>query len=345
MKKNLLYISLASLIFTFTSCESGINEFPNFDYSTVKFANQYPVRTLELGVDENVDLTMDNQHTISIKAVWGGGYTNPNDVLIDYVVDPSLCTNLYFAKSGVAGNAIEIMPETYYELKDTRIRIPAGQIMGGVDVVLKDAFFADPKSVNTSYVIPLRMTQVTGADSILLGTSVVNSPSWTTASDWSTQPKNYVHYAFKFVNPWHGQYLRRGVDTFANNGTSTPRHQQYVENDEVVNLNTVAYMDNDLPLTVKDALGNNVTYTIKITFSQDGTCVLSSNNADVEISGTGKFVSKGEKNSLGGKDRDALYLDYNVNLKNQGMNFATKDTLVLRTRNVVGAEYYSVIKQ
>ena len=41
MKKNLIYIGLASLFFTFTSCENGENEFPDFDYQTVYFANQY----------------------------------------------------------------------------------------------------------------------------------------------------------------------------------------------------------------------------------------------------------------------------------------------------------------
>jgi hypothetical protein len=345
MKKNLLYISLAALSLTFAACENGDNEFPNFDYSTVKFANQYPVRTIELGEDENVDLTGDNQHTITIKAVWGGGYSNPGDVLIDYMVDPSLCTNLYFAQSGTAGEKVEVMPQSYYELKDSKIRIPAGQVIGGVDVKLTDAFFADPKSVSTTYVIPIRMTQVAGADSILTGKAIVDNPSWTTATDWSTQPMNYVLYAVKFVNPWHGQYLRRGIDQYANGGSNTVRHQQYVENDEAVNLATTGMQTCTLPLTLKDASGNNITYTLQLTFAADGSCTLSSNNPDVVVSGKGTFVSKGEKQSLGGKDRDALYLDYNVNLKNQNLQFATKDTLVLRTRNVMGAEYYSVIKR
>lgn len=41
MKKNLIYIGLVSLFLAFTSCENGENEFPDFDYQTVYFANQY----------------------------------------------------------------------------------------------------------------------------------------------------------------------------------------------------------------------------------------------------------------------------------------------------------------
>lgn len=49
MKKNLAYIGLVLLILTWTSCESSDNEFPDFDYQTVYFANQYGLRTIELG--------------------------------------------------------------------------------------------------------------------------------------------------------------------------------------------------------------------------------------------------------------------------------------------------------
>ena len=91
MKKNLIYIGLVSLFLAFTSCENGENEFPDFDYQTVYFANQYGLRTIELGEDNFVDNTLDNQHKMVIKAAWGGGYTNRRNVIIDYVVEESLC--------------------------------------------------------------------------------------------------------------------------------------------------------------------------------------------------------------------------------------------------------------
>ena len=97
MKKNLIYFGLASLLLSFTSCESSDNEFPDFDYQTVYFANQYALRTIELGEDEFVDNSIDNEHKFSINAAWGGGYTNRKNVIIDYVVDESLCDNLYLS--------------------------------------------------------------------------------------------------------------------------------------------------------------------------------------------------------------------------------------------------------
>ena len=44
------------------------------------------------------------------------------------------------------------------------------------------------------------------------------------------------------------------------------------------------------------------------------------------------FVKKGEKNSWGSKDRDALYLSYEVNLPS--MKVVSTDTLVARDRAV-----------
>ena len=49
MKKKLAYIGLTSLLLSFTACESSDNEFSDFDYQTVYFANQYGLRTIELG--------------------------------------------------------------------------------------------------------------------------------------------------------------------------------------------------------------------------------------------------------------------------------------------------------
>ena len=47
MKKKLAYIGLTSLLLSFTACESSDNEFSDFDYQTVYFANQYGLRTIE----------------------------------------------------------------------------------------------------------------------------------------------------------------------------------------------------------------------------------------------------------------------------------------------------------
>ena len=340
MKKNLLYVGMASLLVggIATSCESGTNEFDNFDYSTVYFANQFAERTLELGEDEFVDNALDNEHKISIKAAWGGGYNNPQNVTIDFEVDESLCDGVYFKGTDTQ---VTPMPSNYYTLASNQINIPAGQISGGVEVQLTQDFFADPKSTSSVYAIPLRMLHVEGADSILQGTAGVENPMLTNVNHWTTQPKNYVLYVVKYVNEWHGEYLRRGVDIV--NGVAQPgRHEQYIEDDEVVYVTTNSLKQSNLALTAQDNDGNDISYNVTLNFSDDGNCTLTSATEGVTVTGSGKFVKDGEKNSLGGKDRDALYLDYTVDLTSVNRQYAITDTLVLRTRGVQGGKTFEV---
>ncbi len=325
-----------------TSCNNQDISFSDFDYQSVYFANQYPARTVELGEDLFVDNSMDNEHKVVIKATMGGAYSNSKDIVINVEVDPNLCSNVYFDNIDVD---VKPMPSDYYTLASNQIIIPAGSILGGVEVQLTEAFFADPLSLSNNYVIPLVMTGVQGADTILQGVPVVENPNRCTKSDWGTQPKDYVLYGVKYVNPWHGIYLRRGTDQITDNGgnvITNVRHEEYVKDNELVNINTNSLTQCTLPLAIKDGGGNTVDFDLVLSFSDGGTCTVSSNSSDFDISGTGKFVSKGEKNSLGGYDRDALYLDYTVDFINQNVAYATKDTLVVRDRGVA-PEYFGVV--
>ncbi len=338
MKTNKIFVSLAVLAtMGLAACSNESITYDDFDYQTVYFANQYPARTLELGEDLTVDTSLDNQHKVMIKATMGGVYANTKDRTISFVVDESLCDGLYFKNTTTK---ITPMPTNYYTLAAQKIVIPSGSVMGGVEVQLTDAFFEDYNSLSNNYVIPLLMTDVQGADSILRGTPIVDNPNRCVSADWSVKPRDYVLYCIKYVNPWHGSYLRRGVDQITASGTTTTavRHQQYVESDEVVKLTTSKLKVSNLALVTKNN-NLNVNYNLVLTFSEDGSCTVSSNNADYEISGTGKFISKGEKKSIGGIDRDALYLDYSVNFKTLSKVYATKDTLVLRDR-AVAPEYF-----
>jgi hypothetical protein len=320
MKLNKFYMALTFAAGLLTSCKNNDAPFPDYPYSNVYFATQNPVRTVVLGEDLIVDNTLDNQHKVSIKATMGGVYENKKDVSIDFKVDETLLNNLYF---GNGGAKITAMPSAYYQLASNKITIPSGSIIGGVDVQLTDAFFADPKALGRNYVIPLVMTSVTGVDSIL-------------------KRKSQVIYAIKYVNPWHANYLRRGIDQITP-ATGTPtfalRHAQYVENDQMVSTTTASMKSVTLPITIKNTAGSNVAVTLVLNFADNGTCTVSGNSTDFDIAGTGKFVSKGEKNSLGGFDRSAIYLDYTINYKVQNIRYATKDTLVVRDRGIK-AEYF-----
>lgn len=342
MKINNMCILAALAITMLASCKNDEIEFPDFKYKTVYFASQYPMRTIVLGEDLLVDNSMDNNHKLSIKATLGGGYENKQDVLIDVQADGTLLNGLKFNNGGTQ---VLPLPAAYYQLLSNQIKINSGDVMGGVEIQLTDAFFADPKSLSRNYVIPLVMTKVTGADSILKGIPVVSNPSRVNPLHWATRPKDYVLYGVKYVNPWHGNYLRKGTDQITqSNGTVSTniRHTAYVESNELVNMTTVSLKTASLPLLIKNSAGTNVPFTLLLNFADGNNCTLTSNTANIEVSGTGKFVSKGEKNSIGGSDRSAVYLDYTVNFKNLNLKYATKDTLIVRDRGIK-AEYFDVV--
>ncbi|HSC52960.1 MAG TPA: DUF5627 domain-containing protein [Phnomibacter sp.] len=343
MNTNKFFVGFLISACVLVSCSKEV-EFSDFDYQTVYFSSQYPVRTIVLGEDMVVDNTLDNQHKCSIKATLGGMRENNKDILIDYVVDESLCTNSYFSSTGPK---VLPLPSNYYTLGSSQIKIPTGSIIGGVDVQLAQSFFDDPLAITNNYVLPLRLTKVNGADSILRGIAVegVNNPNRLVDANWAVKPKDFVLYAIKFVNIWHGNYLRRGVDEISGSVNKTvSRHKQYVESDEINKLTTRAYKVVAFPTYYTNSAGANVNLTLLLTFDEKGDCVIASETNGITATGTGKFVSKGEKNSWGGKDRDALYLNYTVNIAAQNITAKTLDTLVMRDRAVAPEYYTPVVK-
>ncbi len=313
-----------------TSCKNQEVDFPNFDYTTTYFAYQYPVRTIVLGED-TYDTSLDNLHQCKIYATMGGVYANNKLINIDFVVDNTLCNNLYFS---AGGPAVQAMPANYYTLGSNKISLDHA-LQGAVDVQLTDAFFADNNALQNTYVIPLRMTNVTNADSILSGVPKVANAAKCNSALWDILPKDYVLYCVKFINPWQANYLRRGKDVITVGtaaATTNVRHQQYVESDAVCSTTTASLTTVKYPVTVADLTGTNVTCTLLLTFDSQGKCSVSSTTSGFTASGNGSFVKKGEINSWGNKDRDALYLDYKIDMT--GKSYATKDTLVVRDRGV-----------
>lgn len=302
------------------ACNKNVT-FPDYPYQTVYFAYQYPVRTITFGEDI-FSTELDNQRKCKIMAATGGVYYSKNDVNISIAVDNTLLGNgLLF---GAGKDEILPMPAKYYSLADNKIIIPKGSLAGGVEVQLADAFFNDPKAIKNTYVIPLRITDKSGADSVLSG-------------------KDFILYAVKYVNEWHGNYLRRGKDVVSGSVNQTiVRHKEYVEKDEVNKLSTRSMKELEFPVVYKDKDGNNINCTLLLTFQDGGKFTVSALTANISATGDGQFVKRGEKNSWGNKDRDALYLTYQVTLP--GMQVSSSDTLVLRDRSVTMETFTPVSK-
>ena len=331
MRKILSLLAVGMAAMAMVSCENQDTDFPDFDYQTGYFPYQTPIRTLVLGNDEVVDNSTDNAHKCRIYAV-AGGTRNGIKATLPFVVDPSLCNNLTFSDD----TPVLPMPDEYYTINGTEI--PISGMNGYVEVQLSDAFFNDPKAITNTYVIPLRLTdEFVGVDSVLRGEPIVDNPWRLQASDWSIAPQDYVLYLVKFISPWSGNFLRRGVDVITENGqTSTNiRHEQYIENDEIYNLATQGLN------TVRCAFDENC--NLILTFNEETKeCTIATDNDAYSVSGSGKYVSDVAEEVWGEKVRDVIYLDYTVTTA--GKTVATKDTLVARDRGVSGtAEEFSYI--
>ena len=357
LKKYIYGVALGALSLTFASCYNTEQEFPDFEGGTTAyFAYQFPVRTLVLGNDI-YDNTLDNEHKCRIWSTMGGAYGGRN-AHVDIVVDESLCENLWFVDDG--GNPskpVLPMPTSYYNLLSNVIPYN-GDPRGYVEVQFTDAFFADAKAIENNYVIPLVMKSANGIDHILTGTPREGlSPSRTNTEDWDVLAKDYVLYCVKYMNPWQGKYIRRGVDNVTEKGVTktivrkdmslvNSDLEHYKENpvnqyDEICGITTKSMTQSIFRVSFKTS-GASLSCDLILTFNGNQ-CTISTNDENVTATGSGEFIAKGTERSeykdyqWGSNNgelvqRDILRLSYNVNFSNNDIQVATNDTLVVQTR-------------
>lgn len=322
------------LLITLAACNKDWS-YPDYKYTTVYFAYQSPVRTLVLGKDI-YDNSLDNQHKCIIMATMGGVYENKSEVVLSVAVDTSLAGRLKFETAN--GDTVLAMPDNYYTLPAKKsIVIPAGKLMGGMEVQLTDAFFQDPRSVKNTFVIPLKITSVQNADSILRGKSERTSPDRRRLSDWVIPPKDYILYAVKYVNPYHGFYLRRGVDQVKGAGgnttldTTVVYHASYVEKDEVCSAVTRTLDEVSMSLNAKVKGNINMPFQMILKFDSQGKCTITNPaSAAYTLTGSGEMVKDGDM--WGNEKRDVLHLKYQVNFGSTIHSMT--DTIVARDRGV-----------
>lgn len=365
LKRYIYGAVLGVLTLSFASCYNSENEFPDFDGGTTAyFAYQYPVRTLILGNDI-YDNSIDNEHKCRIWATMGGAY-HGRDAVASIVVDESLCDNLYFVDAG--GNPSTLvtpMPSDYYELLSNTIPYK-GDSRGYVEVKFTDKFFQDPKALENTYVIPLVMTSVKGIDRILTGTPREGlTPSRTNVEDWDVLAKDYVLYCVKYMNPWQGKYIRRGVDLVTEGGTTTEIVRKdfslvnsdvdrYTENpinqnDEVCGIITKNMTQAIFPVSFKTS-GASILCNLILTFNGNQ-CTISTDDENVTATGSGEFIAKGSgkpeykdyqwQGEGKADERDILRLSYNVNFESSNIQVSTNDTLVVQTRESNKKEFFS----
>lgn len=332
IKTAVILVSLIAL----NACKNQAIEFEDFPYTTTYFPSQFPLRTLVFG-DYKYD--NDNDGSFLISAAHGGGYENKKDVTVGFQVNPMLVDGLY------TGNIkLMAMPSNWYTLSSpNQIIIPKGERQGGITVTLNDAFFNDPNSIGTYWVIPLSMTSTT-ADSILSGKPSVQNPDPRITANWEYAPKNFTVFAVRFVNEWHGRYLLRGVsvnkDTEGNVSETVVYHARYLEANQVVAVTTSGRYQITYSAAIRQTPSpGNFEILVDYNPSDKVTATLSTSpNSRYPVTGTAKMVKNAE--SWGDITRDVIYLDYRVTA--EGRTYEAKDTLVFRDKNVQYQEYSSI---
>ena len=344
IKKYIFIGALGAFAFAVASCYNADQEFSDYEGGTTAyFAYQFPVRTLVLGNDI-YDNSLDQAHKCRIWSTMGGAYGGRNAVVEIGVAD-SLCDNLWFVDEG--GNPsipVRPMPSNYYRLLADNIPYN-GDSRGYVEVQFTDDFFSDTAAIQNTYVIPLLMKSVRGIDHILTGTPREGlSPSRTNLEDWEVLAMDYVLYCVKYMNPWQGKYIRRGVDIITENDVTTTvvrkdfslvntDLEHYKENpvnqyDEICGITTKNMTQAVFPVSInigKDASGDaRPSQLCNLILSFDGDqCTITTEDAGVTSSGSGEFITKGTEKpeykdyqwgSNNGElvQRDILRLAYNV---------------------------------
>ena len=295
MNKNIIKAMAAGILtLGLASCENSEVSFPDYEGGvTVYFAYQTPVRSMMLGTDDLGSTADNDTHTCKIYGTMGGAYNGKN-IKVEVAVDNSLCDNLYFDQN--CTQPVVAMPSNYYQLAGTTLDYN-GDIKGGVDVKLTDAFFADPEACKVHYVIPVVMKSQTGADQILTGELApgIDAANRLDGDSWSVAPMDYVLYCVKYVSKFEGYYLPMGTITSSYNGTPATKNLQYdawerVPEGEIVYLQTVGQNQVALPFQVTGSKTINVNGEDKaLSRLYKGTAILTfnGNECSISCSGTG----------------------------------------------------------
>lgn len=247
-------IILATVIFS--SCKKYDSYIQDFDYSTVYFGSQKPLRTI---------VAYDDM-SFKVGVTIGGVRSNNANQTIKYEIDPTLLTTV----SGA--NRFTLLPSNYYTLSNNNTMIiPEGELIGDVKVTLNKALFtADPKALTNTYALPLRIMSST-TDSILRGNSNVNLPG-----------KDYTILVVKYISPYHGTYYHKGKETNLIDNSVVVYTNRDLNQNATWNLGTNSLNSVKTP-------GAGAKTNVSLNLGINNTSVAITGNANNNISGSGIY--------------------------------------------------------
>ena len=326
------------------SCTNRDIEFDDYDYTTVYFPFQRPIRTLILGDESVGNNAIDLEKAFTIGVTMGGVYENKKDRVVTIAYAPELAENMI---NTATGDTLRLLPESYYSAEflteaQVDLIIPEGEFSGKTRVQLNDAFFLDELSPGFHYVIPLRITDAV-SDSILSG-ELAAGVSLDTAdvrkSDhWKTLPKDYTLFGIRYINAAHGYYLYRGQRLNLTTNDTTRYSERFLTDNVAALLATTSLTENMMDHAA--GMATDDSYRMKLVFDHDNQSIVvtRADTATANVSGTGVYYSKddSEAESYNANKHRTIYLDY---IYNDGTDdYQVNDSLVFIDTDVTFEEF------
>lgn len=298
--------------FLFTACEKYEDFLYDFEYSTVYFPIQNPVRTI----------VASNDMKLKVGVVLGGKRSNEVDERVTFEIDPELLNDQQIFDTPLP---FTLLPDDYYTLSnESEMIIHKGSFQGLIDVILDSAKFVnDPDAITNTYALPFRIIEST-TDSIL---------SWKTdpiTGDTIGFPKNYSVLVIKYINKFHGYYYHKGRE-IVYDATNTPIDTIIYSNEELVRNEVWEAFTSGGDNITTNGIGSLTTgslgvFKMKLSINNSGT-VTCDNVVDSDIqtieSGDSKYVS-GDK---------SFFLNYRY-IDTSGNTHTLTDTLIFRNDGV-----------
>ena len=335
MKNIFILLGVAAISF---SCENQDIKFEDYKNNAVYFPYQTPLRTLILGDEVIGDNTIDLEHAFSVGVAIGGMFENLSDREVMIELAPELIDSVVSEN----GDTLEILPSAYYDATFDKITIPKGGFFGKLRVNLNDAFFNDPKTTGLHYVLPLRIID-TDADSILSGLALVPDPDPRVVENWEIPPQNYTLFGIKYINPFHGVYLLRGLRT--SSVDTLVYSERFLTDNGMVELSTKTLDESVMSIIGGNKTGGKFSALLSFNESNKTITVSQTDASSVVINGSGKYFTKDDPESESYTDQKhrTIYLDYTY--EDGGTTYQVNDSLVFIDTGVIFEEFaFSVLE-
>lgn len=308
--KTKFFIAFLMLLMV-SSCEKYESYIDDFDYTTVYFAYQNPVRTV-----------FSNNLQFDIGVAMGGVRTNISNQTADFVIAPELLTDA----DVVGNNNFTLLPADYYTLSnDAQFVIPKGDFVGKIKVTLnQEKFLADPLATGKTYALPIKITD-TSLDSILVGNATK-----------AIARKDYTIVVVKYISKYHGIYYHRGQRLKYDAGNNLIGTHHYVtSNQEYEYVQNVVWNFITLKSDILQSSGvgefyssGSKNYSLNLKILTDNTVQIIGNPSSLipNVQDLGNSVYDVAKKSF--------YLNYQyTDIDN--MRYVMKDTLIFRNDGLI----------